>query len=194
MEDERTRVSWGCWLECGISEGAKDPPLTHQAWFTAADLASYHRETPLSAWLRCGPVATQKQRAGNLIEKIRGLVQTHGLYFIHKRRQMARLEMRNFWFVVLLIWGAFFHVKEKDRNLAGSLYEGGQLISSVLILDGWGDEQKTKYKFQVNCFSTKTVTLYNVKCGTSFNGLEKLKLMFMVFKCHKTEKLNTNND
>lgn len=146
MEDERTRVSWGCWLECGISEGAKDPPLTHQAWFTAADLDSYNRGTPLSARLRCGPVATQKQQAGNLIEKIRELVQTHGLYFIHKRRQMARLEMRNFWFVVLLIWEAFFHVKEKDRNLAGSLYEGGQLISSVLILDGWGDEQKTKYK------------------------------------------------
>lgn len=176
MEDERTRVSWGCWLACGISEGAKDPPLTHQAWFIAADLASYHRETPLSARLRCGPVATQKQQARNLTEKMRGLVQAHGLYFIHKRRQMARLEMWNFWFVVLLIWEAFFHVKEKDRNLAGSLYEGGQLISSVLILDGWEDEQKkqNKYNSQVNCFSTKTVTLYKVKHGTSFSCTSKV--------------------
>ncbi len=57
-----------------------------------------------------------------------------------------------FWFGKL-----FFHAKEKDRNLAGSLYEGGQLISSVLILDGWGDEQKTKYKFKLIAFSTETV-------------------------------------
>lgn len=159
MEDERTRVSWGCWLECGISEGAKDPPLTHEAWFTATDLASYHRETLLSARLRCWPVATQKQQAGEFDWKDERAGPNPWAQFYTQKKTDGWV-----WDEKLLICSSF------DLGRFFPCYGEGQELSRKSIWrrpinfkhadSRWLKRlaKRNKYKFKLIAFSTETVS------------------------------------
>lgn len=88
---------------------------------------------------------------------------------------------------VHLIYFGIFYIKERDGNVAGSLYEGGQLISGMLIFDGLGDEQepKTLQFIRFIAFLTKALKTREVV----FN----FKINVYVRKQHTSEKSNSNS-